>query len=82
MGALFAEHGELKDFHIATDRETGKSKGFAFVTFSNYSVGKDALPNMKGLKIGGRKITVQEAKERGGGGRGGKHGRDRGRRNR
>ncbi|MBO57653.1 MAG: hypothetical protein CMA77_01485 [Euryarchaeota archaeon] len=82
LGALFAEHGELKDVHIATDRETGKSKGFAFVTFSNYSVGKDALPNMKSLKIGGRKITVQEAKERGGGGRGGKHGRSRGRRNR
>tara|TARA_B100001750_G_scaffold247366_1_gene272865 strand:- start:2596 stop:3876 length:1281 start_codon:yes stop_codon:yes gene_type:complete len=79
LTALFAEHGELKDVHIATDRETGKSKGFAFVTFANYSVGKDALPNLKALKMGGRKITVQEAKEKGGGGRGGKRGKDRGR---
>ena len=77
LTALFAEHGELKEVHIATDRETGKSKGFAFVTFDNYSVGKDALPNLKSLKIGGRKITVQEAKERGGG-RGGNRGGGRG----
>ncbi|MDP7312905.1 MAG: hypothetical protein QF831_05660, partial [Candidatus Thalassarchaeaceae archaeon] len=79
LTALFAEHGELKEVHIATDRETGKSKGFAFVTFANYSVGKDALPKLKSLKIGGRKITVQEAKERGGGGgRGGGRGGNRG----
>ena len=68
LTSIFAEHGELKEVHLATDRETGKSKGFAFVTFASYSVGKDALPNLKSLKIGGRKITVQEAKERGGGG--------------
>jgi RNA recognition motif-containing protein len=79
LAALFTEHGELKEVHIVTDRETGKSKGFAFVTFASYSAGKDALPNLKALKLGGRKITVQEAKERGGGGgRGGNRGGGRG----
>jgi len=78
LSALFAEHGELKEVHIATDRETGKSKGFAFVTYANYSDGKKALPSLKSLKVGGRRLTVQEAKSdggrkggRGGGGRGG-----------
>ena len=79
LAALFTEHGELKEVHIGTDRETGKSKGVAFVTFASYSAGKDALPNLKALKLGGRKITVQEAKERGGGGgRGGNRGGGRG----
>jgi CxxC-x17-CxxC domain-containing protein len=78
LSALFAEHGELKEVHIATDRETGKSKGFAFVTYASHSDGKKALPSLKNLKVGGRKLTVQEAKSdggrsggRGGGGRGG-----------
>lgn len=76
LSALFAEHGKLKEVHIATDRETGKSKGFAFVTYANHSDGKKALPSLKSLKVGGRKLTVQEAKSDGGrsGGRGG--GRD------
>jgi CxxC-x17-CxxC domain-containing protein len=71
---LFVEHGKLKEVHIATDRETGKSKGFAFVTYETYTVGKKALPSLKSLKIGGRKLTVQEAKSGGGGGRGGRGG--------
>jgi RNA recognition motif-containing protein len=77
LSALFAEHGELKEVHIATDRETGKSKGFAFVTYASHADGKKALPSLKGLKVGGRKLTVQEAKSgggRGGGGRGGNRG--------
>jgi CxxC-x17-CxxC domain-containing protein len=76
LSALFAEHGDLKEVHIATDRETGKSKGFAFVTYANYSDGKKALPSLKSLKVGGRRLTVQEAKSDGGRG-GGRSGGDR-----
>jgi RNA recognition motif-containing protein len=76
LSDLFAEHGELKEVHIATDRETGKSKGFAFVTYANYSDGKKALPSLKSLKVGGRRLTVQEAKSDGGRG-GGRSGGDR-----
>jgi CxxC-x17-CxxC domain-containing protein len=76
LSALFAEHGELKEVHIATDRETGKSKGFAFVTYANHSDGKKALPSLKSLKVGGRRLTVQEAKSDGGRG-GGRSGGDR-----
>jgi RNA recognition motif-containing protein len=79
LTALFAEHGELKEVHIATDRETGKSKGFAFVTYASHADGKKALPSLKSLKVGGRKLTVQEAKS--GGGRGGGRGGNRGGRN-
>lgn len=71
LSALFTPHGELKEVHIATDRESGKSRGFAFVTYASYTAGKKALGQLKGLKLAGRRITVQEAKSDGGGGRGG-----------
>ncbi|MBT4060298.1 MAG: exosome complex RNA-binding protein Csl4 [Euryarchaeota archaeon] len=85
LTALFAEHGELKEVHIATDRETGQGKGFAFITYASHATGKKALPNLKNLKLGGRKLTVQEAKSGGGRGgdrRGGRGGGNRGRDNR
>ncbi|MEE2812509.1 MAG: hypothetical protein VX627_05745 [Candidatus Thermoplasmatota archaeon] len=83
---LFAAHGELKEVHIATDKETGKSKGFAFITFKSHKEGAAAIEALKGTKIEGRKLTIQESNRGGGrggrGGRGGQGGRDRGRRDR
>tara|TARA_B100001750_G_scaffold146965_1_gene117454 strand:- start:1744 stop:2118 length:375 start_codon:yes stop_codon:yes gene_type:complete len=63
---IFSAHGELKEVHIATDRETGRSRGFAFVTFSNKKEGMSAIKELNGSEIHSRKITVQESKPSGG----------------
>ena len=57
----FSAHGELKEVHIATDRETGRSKGFAFITFSSKKDGLAAIKALHESKIHGRKISVQES---------------------
>mgnify|MGYP001156941714 FL=1 len=64
---LFSPHGELKEVHLAMDKETGKSKGFAFVTFKSYKKGEAAIEALKGTKMDGRKLTIQESKPKGGG---------------
>ena len=57
---IFSAHGELKEVHIATDKETGRSKGFAFITFSSKKEGLVAIKELNGSEIHSRKITVQE----------------------
>ena len=63
---IFSAHGELNDVHIATDKETGRSKGFAFITFSSKKEGIAAIKELNGSEIHSRKITVQESKPSGG----------------
>jgi len=63
---IFAAHGELKEVHIATDRETGRSRGFAFITFASQKAGLAAIEQLNGTKLHGRKITVQESNPSGG----------------
>jgi CxxC-x17-CxxC domain-containing protein len=58
---VFSTYGNLKDLHIAVDKETGKSKGFAFVTFSNPKEGKKAISELKNKELNGRKMSVQES---------------------
>ena len=79
LSELFGAHGELKEVHIAKDKETGKSKGFAFITYKSHKSGSAALVALKGTEIDGRKITIQES-NRGGGKR--QNNRNRGRGNR
>lgn len=73
---VFEEFGEVEDLVIITDRETGRSKGFGFVTFGNEESAKKALA-LDGKEIQGRQIRVNIAKEkekdegRSSGGRGG-----------
>ena len=62
---LFSEHGKVLDLFIMKDRETGKSKGFGFVTMSDED-SKKAIENLNGKNFMGRNITVAEAKESGG----------------
>ena len=78
----FSAHGKLKEVHIAMDRESGRSKGFAFVTFSDRNEGLSAAKKMNGAEIGGRKIVVEESKPSGGGRKGGPSRRGREGRNR
>ncbi len=67
---LFAQYGEITEAIVITDRDTGRSKGFGFITFAQEADAKKAL-EMDGKEIEGRTIVVNVAKpreERGGGG--------------
>lgn len=68
---LFAQYGEITEAMVITDRDSGRSKGFGFVTFASEESAQKAL-EMDGKEIEGRKIVVNVAKPRenrsGGGG--------------
>ena len=70
----FEVHGEVSSCKIITDRDTGRSRGFAFVEMAVDSEAQDAIQALDGADMDGRNIRVNEAKPRennGGGGRGG-----------
>jgi cold-inducible RNA-binding protein len=69
---MFAKFGTPDSARVITDRDTGQSKGFGFVEFSNDDQAKQAL-SLNGTEFGGRSLTVNEArpKTEGGGGGGG-----------
>jgi cold-inducible RNA-binding protein len=74
--AAFSAFGEVSDIHIPSDRETGQSRGFAFVTMGNAHEAAKAIAEMNGALLDGRALRVNEAEDRqqnggGGGGRGG-----------
>ena len=60
----FSEHGEIKDLIIIKDRETGRSKGYGFVTMADEESGKNAMEQLNGKEIDGRTLRVDEATER------------------
>jgi RNA recognition motif-containing protein len=76
---LFAQAGTVESSAVVEDRETGRSRGFGFVEMSSSEEGKAAIEKFNGMELGGRSLTVNEAKPRedrggrggGGGGRGG-----------
>src|SRR6266566_1228632 len=78
--SLFESFGAVDRASIATDRETGKSRGFAFVEMPNAAEGERAITELSGKEVDGRALTVNEARPKGegGGSRGGGGGRDRG----
>lgn len=76
---LFSTHGEITECSIAKDRDTGKSRGFAFVKFASRKAGEKAVKELDGAEIHGRKISVQESND-GGDRRRGKGNRNRNRR--
>ena len=74
LNALFAAHGAVKSSDVIMDRETGRSKGFGFVEMGSDAEAKAAIAALNGHQLGGRALTVNEAKpreDRGGGFRGG-----------
>jgi RNA recognition motif-containing protein len=77
LRTAFGQFGSVTDVYIANDRETGRPRGFAFVTFSNEQESKLAIEKMNGADLDGRALTVNEArpKEAMGGGGGGGGGR-------
>jgi len=60
----FEGFGAVDDAKVMTDRETGRSRGFGFVTFADSSSVADAIAAMDGQPLDGRNIPVTEAKER------------------
>src|SRR5277367_2940851 len=72
--AAFTAFGEITDVHVVSDRETGQSRGFAFVTMGSAQEAAKAIAEMNGALLDGRPLRVNEAEERqnrGGGGGGG-----------
>jgi len=73
----FERFGNVDEAKVIQDRETGRSRGFGFVTFSSDDGAQSAISGMDGKELDGRTIKVNEAEEkpRGGGGGGGGRGR-------
>ena len=73
--SLFENFGGAVDLHIPLDRETGRPRGFAFVTLSTREHGEAAIGSLDGKDMDGRALRISEAQERaprsGGGGGGG-----------
>jgi RNA recognition motif-containing protein len=67
----FSQHGAVTEVNIVKDRETGKPRGFAFVEMSNGNEAATAIKELNLLEIGGRSITVNEARPKANGPRGG-----------
>ena len=79
----FAAHGTVIEANLMTDRETGRPRGFAFITMASPEDAKKAIDAMNGAALDGRTLTVNEARpkeerapagNRGGGGGGGRGG--------
>ena len=74
--AAFAAAGTVDDVYVVTDRVTGRSRGFAFVTMSTEAEAQEAIKTLNGAMLDGRPLRVNEAEDRprGGGGFGGGRG--------
>jgi cold-inducible RNA-binding protein len=68
---LFEPFGTVSEVKLITDRETGQSRGFGFVTMGNVSEGNAAIQGLDGKNIGGRNLKVNEARPKDD--RGGRH---------
>jgi cold-inducible RNA-binding protein len=61
---LFEPFGAVYQARIATDRDTGRSRGFGFVEMPNDTEAHEAIEELHGANIGGRQLTVNEARPR------------------
>jgi RNA recognition motif-containing protein len=73
ISSVFETYGAVESVSIITDRDSGRSKGFGFVVMSEESAADKAITALNGSQLGGRALTVNEAKpmvrkEFGGGG--------------
>src|SRR5438045_4147991 len=69
---LFGQNGrKVTEVKIVSDRETGQSRGFAFVEMASPAEAATAVTELNGASVGGRSIVVNEARERTAGGPGG-----------
>ena len=80
LQTMFEEYGTVQSAQVIMDRDTGRSKGFGFVEMGSDQEAQAAINGLSGKEVGGRSLTVNEARPRddrgggrpgGGGGRGG-----------
>ena len=83
LRALFEPFGQITRVHVATDRDTGRARGFAFVEMANDEEAAKAIAALDGKEVGGRNLKVNEARPKtersgpgGGRGRGGSSNED------
>jgi cold-inducible RNA-binding protein len=80
LRAAFERFGSIEEVKVITDRDTGRSRGFGFITFTEDDAAMNAISALDGSELEGRSIKVNEAQERparsggGGGSRGGRGG--------
>ncbi len=76
LQTVFSAHGEVEEVAVITDRETGRSRGFAFVTMRDDNAARAAIDAMNGKELDGRALNVNEARAKTGAGGGGGGRRD------
>ena len=64
LNTLFGPHGQVLSVKIATDRETGRSRGFGFVEMGSEQEADNAIRELDGYQLGGRGLAVRIAEER------------------
>ncbi len=72
--ALFEQHGTVDKVDVITDRDTGRSRGFAFVEMPDTDAAERAIAGLNGTNFGGRTLNVNEARPKADRGGGGGHG--------
>ena len=68
LRSAFAEYGAVEEVAVITDRDTGRSRGFGFVTMPNDEEANAAIAALNGTDLDGRAVKVNEARPRGEGG--------------
>lgn len=61
---LFSQAGQVQDVFFPTDRDTGRSRGFAFVTFNTEAEASDAISRFNGQELDGRPLRVNMSEDR------------------
>jgi len=64
LSQLFEPYGSVESVRIITDRETGRSRGFGFVEMPDATEARAAIAGLNGTALGGRTLTVDEARPR------------------
>ena len=72
LNAAFSPFGEITEATVISDRHSGRSRGFGFVTFVDDEAADKAIAAMNGFELDGRAIRVDVAQDRRGGGGGGR----------
>jgi len=62
VAQLFAPYGEVREVRVIMDRDTGQSKGFAFVELASDEAARNAIADLNGIQQGERTLTVSEAR--------------------
>ena len=74
---LFEPHGAVESAKLATDRDSGRSRGFGFIEMTSDSEANSAIAALNGMQVGGRALIVNEARPKASGSGGGGYGGDR-----